>query len=118
MLRDGTQHMLAIETPGVASATCYVKRGDQQLGAVMTPGRLEVGRSRNKLEITCQAPGFADAQMKVASAWVDSAKLQMPEGYLIDYATGAMWKYPASVSITMERIPGSQPSPRRTRPVS
>lgn len=117
-LRDGTQHMLAVQTPGVTGATCYIKRGDQQLGAIMTPGRLEVGRSRHELEVTCQAPGHEQAQIKVASVWADSAKLQMPEGYVVDYATGAMWTYPASITVTMNRIPAAPTTPGRSRRVS
>ncbi len=117
-LRDGMQHTLAIETTGASTATCYVMRQDQSLGAVMTPGRIEISKSIKELDITCQAPGFADAVVKVPSEWAQNAKLQMPEGYVVDFATGAMWQHPVKVTVPMQRLPGAQEPARRGRRTS
>lgn len=102
---SGTSQTIAVETVP-AGAACTVSRQGTVLGTVgATPGSLEVSKSRQDLAVACTRPGFLPASQTVtAEAQAMAAGnilLGGGIGLAIDAATGAMNRYPSSVSLTL-----------------
>jgi hypothetical protein len=114
-LTEGLNQSVFVTTPGAEAAACILRNdaGDT-LGMVTTPGTIEIGKSRKDLVISCSKVGFEPAQKRVSSSWADRAKLQGPQGYVIDYVSGAMWNYPSRIEIVLtSTAPPQVPRARR-----
>ena len=101
---EGTSQTIALSvTP--QNASCTGSRNGEQVGTYdSASGSFHVGKSRNALTITCEAPGYRQRSIRIdsdASGWGVAGALTLDFG-LTDYATGALNKYPAQAAITLE----------------
>lgn len=105
---QGTRQTLAVTTPNAGGAQCVISRDDGRvLGRVTTPGSVQISRARSALEVRCEHAGFEPGVAQVPSAFSSRSRIQSPIGYAVDGFSGAMWSYPAEVSVTL--IPSPRP---------
>ncbi len=102
---SGTSQNVAVESIP-AGAACTISRQGAVLGTVAaTPGSLEVSKSRQDLIVACTHPDHqpasrtvvAEGQAMVAGNILIGGGI----GLAIDAATGAMNRYPGTVSLTL-----------------
>jgi len=103
---EGTSQDIQLSaTP--ASAACDAYLQGKLIGSYDSRRQtMTVRKSKNNTEIRCAAPGYRDKLVTIvseASAWGVVGALTLDFG-LIDYSTGALNKYPASLQIVMEPI--------------
>lgn len=97
---QGTHQAIALSTPNVDGATCRVSRGDKLLATVSTPSVVRLARGKQQVEITCTTASGATLARTILSRYSPCSRFQAPLGYLVDGASGAMWRYPDKVEIT------------------
>jgi hypothetical protein len=97
----GTSQMVSVSTPGVSDAQCSVRKPNYGPVPVDGSGQIRVPRNQRPLTITCDKAGFATASVTLPAEIEDNAKLELPMGYLIDYLSGARYKYAKQVAIEM-----------------
>ncbi|NKE45119.1 hypothetical protein HB662_10035 [Roseomonas frigidaquae] len=102
---SGTSQSLAIQTEPTGAA-CTVSRQGAVIGTVgATPGSVEISKSRQDLAVACTRRDFLPAsQVVVAEAQVMTAGNILLGGVIglaVDAATGAMTRYPTSVSLIL-----------------
>lgn len=105
---QGTRQTLAVTTPSANGAQCVISNDDGRvLGGVTTPGSVQISRARSTLQVRCERAGFEPGVAQVSSAFSSRSRIQSPIGYAVDGLSGAMWSYPAEVSVTL--IPSPRP---------
>lgn len=108
MFKGGGQTVQFESVP--EGATCEVSRpGDGVLyGNITTPRTITVVKDNDPLVVTCMAEGYEDVKEYIPSDFEGTAILSIifggPIGIVIDWATGAMWKYPGSYTIPMKPL--------------
>lgn len=100
-ITTGTSQMVSVSTPGVSEAQCSVRKPNYGPVPVDGSGQIRVPRNQDPLTITCDKAGFATASVTLPAEIEDNAKLELPMGYLIDYLSGARYKYAKQVSVDM-----------------
>ena len=100
---EGTDQSITVSlTP--EKATCIVTRKGTQLGSLSQKNKIiKVSKSKNDLEIECQAPGHIAENLTVessASGWgvVGCILIDL---CITDSATGALNKYPEQIAIAL-----------------
>ena len=87
------------------STVCNVSREGSPLGTVSSQKKnIYVSKSKNDLIFECTAPGYQSQTVTVessASGW-GVAGCFLIDLCITDYSTGALNKYPETVSISME----------------
>lgn len=104
-LTEDTRQTIRIETPGVTDAQCTLSQRDAETQSVSTPAEVSVHRRRYDLTVECRKSGYGVASITVRPVVADSAKYELPLGYMVDAFTGAMFRYPELVSIEMNALP-------------
>src|SRR5262249_23939562 len=113
----GTRQEVAIATTDADGALCRVE--DKQgavIATVTTPGSVRLAKSRKDLQAICQKAGYQTATATITSSYSKRSIVQPLMGYLVDGVSGAMWVYPATVSIGLTRSdapPKNQPASQR-----
>jgi hypothetical protein len=104
---EGTSQTVSVELQP-ASAHCTVHRKDQLLhevkGAVSV---IKLDKSRHPLILACSAPGYQDRKETITadpSRWGVVGAIALDFG-AVDYATGALNKYPDQISIKLDPLP-------------
>lgn len=103
----GTSQVVAVETPGTAGATCELSGGDGVKARVVTPGSVKVSKSKRDIRVTCVAPDGQQAAKTFVSAYSDASYIQLPQAYLVDGVSGAMWEYPKTLSVPFGQPAGA-----------
>jgi hypothetical protein len=97
-----------------AGASCDVRRDDATIGTVSpTPGATTVSRSSRPLQITCrraEAPAGAPAGQATVTAelnpWIfGNILFGGIIGFIVDASTGAISRYPETVTVAMPPVP-------------
>ena len=100
---EGTDQTLIIDL-SPKEATCDVKRKGVTVGKISGSNRsLNVSKSKNDLLFTCNAPGYKEQFVKIessASGW-GVASCFLVDLCITDYSTGALNKYPESLTISL-----------------
>lgn len=108
VLEDRNQQITVSSTP--AGATCKLIREGEQIGAVeSTPNVVVVERNEQDITVICSKDGWGEgAEVLVASvadrdslARYVNAYLSIGIGVLIDQATGALYRYPPSIMVSL-----------------
>lgn len=99
-IAEGTHQTVALSTPGLDNATCQVLRGSKVLATVSTPATVRLSKGRQQVQIACITPAGASITRTMVSRYSPCSRIQAPVGYLVDGASGAMWRYPEKVEIT------------------
>lgn len=127
-------HQLNVQSEP-AGATCDVRRDDATVGTVSTtPGTVTLSRSSRSVQIACRRPEApADAPAGQATVTPELNPWLFGNilfggliGIIVDSSTGAIGRYPDSVTVAMPPAPPPplpepvpEPAPaRRGRPIS
>lgn len=105
-ITEGTSQEIRVDTtPAVAS--CSGLRNGTPTGTYDPVSRIyHVDKSRNDIVFTCKAPGYRDKTVSLvseASGWGVAGALTLDFG-LIDYSTGALNKYPPTLTMALEPL--------------
>lgn len=102
---------VATDPPGAA---CVLSRNGAELGRVApTPGSLTIGKSARAIQVDCTREGHEPATATVESGFqpmtAGNILVGGVIGVVVDAGTGAMHRYPGSVSLPL--VPVSAPEP-------
>jgi hypothetical protein len=103
---EGTSQSVAISAPNIKHATCSLSGGDKISLTVTLPSTVHIPKSRNNIEVVCNAPGQAPVSKVLKSSYSNLSIVESPLGYPIDAISGAMWDYPRKLII---RFGGQEP---------
>ncbi len=104
-LKEGAKQTIAIDTPDAPGAECAVSTvKGKVVAALTTPGQVRLRSRKSALSVVCRRDGFAEANQTVTSTFNKRSRFQGPEGMLVDAISGAMWRFPAVLSIQMRPI--------------
>jgi hypothetical protein len=110
-ITDGTSQTLIIPvTP--KEARCSVVRSDVELGTITgTSPTITVSKGARDIIVNCSAPGYLNKSSRLVSSTQTEGMMSVLflDFGITDMVTGAMWKYPASSSIVLERDPSALP---------
>jgi hypothetical protein len=102
---EGTSQSIMVDL-SPQEATCVAFRDGTQIASVGGTNRtMNVQKSRHDIILRCSAPGHQTADSKVessASGWGVVGAVTLDFG-VVDYATGALNKYPNSVTVALVR---------------
>lgn len=106
----GTSQNVAIDTPGVASATCELTSPAIATQTIVTPATLVLEKSQHNVTVTCHKACYQDGVGVIPSYTealaAGNVVLGGVVGLGVDAATGAMNKYADRTSIVMVPIQG------------
>jgi len=108
----GSSETIAISTVPANHAVCTLSnpRGKWR---VSTPGRVKVKRSEDDMDVTCQAPGYADATGTISSdfeTWaLGNVLIGGLVGLVVDWSTGAVNRYEHRFEVPMSPAEGVPP---------
>lgn len=113
-LTQGTSQTINFSvTP--SNATCTVTRdGEGELGSLSRSQRaLTVSKDKDDLIVSCQAPGYAEKTQRVRSTTQTEGMMSFLflDLGITDMVTGAMWAYPAVVSVAMQPLDQAPAAP-------
>lgn len=102
---EGTSQTIHVNvTP--QSASCEAFRGGSRIGIYDPVSQnMTISKSRNDMTVKCAAPGYRERAVDFASsasAWGVTGGILLDAG-IVDYATGALNKYDATITIVLER---------------
>jgi hypothetical protein len=114
-ITKGTTQVVAVDTPGVPSATCTIttQSGPQ---VVTTPGTVTLKKGADPLPIACVKDCYVNGQSIIPSNAEAMAAGNVIFGGVIglgvDAASGALNKYPDMVTVAMSPDPSCRPQLR------
>jgi hypothetical protein len=120
-ITEGTSQEIRVDvTPAVAS--CSGLRKGAPTGTYDPVSHIyHVDKSRNDIIFTCKSLGYRDKTVSLvseASGWGVAGALTLDFG-LIDYSTGALNKYPPTLTMTLEPLsPALVSAPAEGRPAA
>jgi hypothetical protein len=104
-ITDGTSQTLIFNlTP--SEVICHVTRDGAELGSVTgRQNTLTVSKSAKDVIVSCKANGYVPKTQRLVSSTQTSGVVGgvFLDLGITDMITGAMWKYPADVSIVLEK---------------
>lgn len=105
-ITQGTQQAISFKLEP-KDTICEVSRvGDGKLGRVSSSSStLYVGKDKDDIIVVCNAPGYEQSTTKVVSGATGAGVT----GVLLDFGitdmiTGAMYRYPEDVTISLSRV--------------
>ena len=109
-LAMGTSQEIVVLTPDADHATCTVsEQSGGVVASVTTPGVVRLSRSRKAVQLNCRNERYQAATVTIRSKFASASMVQVPVGYLVDGASGAMWEYPSKVVVAMTPTTASVP---------
>jgi hypothetical protein len=118
-ITDGTTQTLIIPVQP-KEARCSVMRNDVELGQVTgTSSTITVSKGSRDIIVNCAAPGYLNKSARLVSSTQTEGMMSVLflDFGITDMVTGAMWKYPSSSTIVLERDPAFSP-PAAAAPAS
>lgn len=109
-LSDSVQEV-AFETPGAQGAECAVYVEGLRF-SVSPPQSINLPNSRHNLEVTCKAPGYREQTIYIKPHFSDTSLLNVANagaGFVLDYASDALFKYPDVIRVDFTDTPVSDP---------
>ena len=100
-ITTGTHQSLTVLTPGVESTECFVLQDKSAPLPVPANGTVTISRNSRPLTIECRKDGYYAAQTTLSPGIDAHAKVEFATGYVIDYLSGAMYRFPDTVSLVM-----------------
>lgn len=107
---NGNNQNVNVNTGTVTGADCHAVGGSKNAvnKTFQTPADIRFPRSSKTIEITCDKVGYASASQtisgKVEGSTAGNLVMGGPIGLGVDGLTGAIYKYPDSVTIEMELL--------------
>jgi hypothetical protein len=110
-ITDGTNQTIIIPVQP-REARCNVVRNDVELGVITgTQQTITVSKGARDIILNCSAPGYINKSARLVSTTQTEGMMSFLflDLGITDMVTGAMWKYPQSTSIILERDPAAAP---------
>jgi len=113
---NGSNQLVAFDTGEVVGANCVATGGSSNAvnESFVTPAEVKIPRSKKILIVECNKPGFQTGEERVAGQVEGSTGgnilLGGPIGVGVDALTGAIYKYPDTISVEMIQIGVSSPT--------
>lgn len=110
-ITDGTTQTLIIPVQP-KEARCSVVRNDVELGQITgSQQTITISKGARDVLVTCNAPGYLQKVSRLVSTTQTEGMMSFLflDLGITDMVTGAMWKYPQSSSISLERDPSVSP---------
>lgn len=110
---NGTNQSIAFNTGNVTGADCELTGGSEFAVSenFVSPADVQVPRSKKALQLSCSKAGYETAKKTVNSKVEATTGGNLLIGGFIgagvDAATGALYKYPETVSLLMQKLTGS-----------
>jgi hypothetical protein len=99
-LSQGTRQEITVALPDSVDGRCAIRAPNgRQLHEGPSPLRVTIDRGRQTLKAECEANGLGKATADIKSSFTSRARIQAPLGYAVDGLSGAMWTYPAQVTV-------------------
>ncbi|RAK52695.1 hypothetical protein [Phenylobacterium deserti] len=106
-LTQGTSQEIAVVTPGVEGAHCVITDANRKVATLMAGNtRAKLSRGRRPLMVRCEKAGFQPGVAEIKASMSSRSRVQAPLGYAVDGLSGAMWSYPAEVTVTLSPSAG------------
>ncbi len=114
----GTTQQLTVNT-APQGGTCVLSRGGKQIAQVATtPGTVNISKSNQDIDVTCNKAGFPKAVARLNSELEPMTFGNILIGGLIgvavDYSTGAINKYQPTITVPLD--PNARPLPNQPTP--
>lgn len=110
----GSSQNIAISTPPTTGASCTLTN-PRGTWTVVSPGSVEVKRSKENIEINCKKDGFTDAKNFIPSGFQGWTAGNLLIGGIIglgvDSATGSINDYPSAFAVQMTPLPAASLTP-------
>lgn len=100
---EGTEQTIQVNA-NPKDTTCVAKRQGEIIGSTGGSNQtLHISKSRHDVYMSCSAPGFQEATTKMVSSASTGgvASVFFFDLGITDYATGALNKYPKSVTVNL-----------------
>ena len=117
---NGSNQSVTVSTdpPG---ASCRLSRQTETLGAIpITPGSVQVSKSKNDMVVTCEKPGYLTAVVSRSSSFggatFGNILLGGGVGIIVDAASGANYTYPSEIHVAMAPTAAAAPTASITPP--
>jgi hypothetical protein len=108
----GTTQSVSVNTPPTQGATCTLT-SSEGTWYITSPGSVEVGKTKNNLDINCTKDGFHNATASIEPQFQAATFGNVLAGGLVgvavDAASGANYEYPSPIDVQM--TPSNQPMP-------
>jgi hypothetical protein len=123
-ITKGTTQVVAVNTPGVAGATCTLTSEAIGSQVVVTPGAVTLEKSKESVAVKCTKECYIDGGGVIASNMeamtAGNIILGGVIGLGVDAASGAMNKYTPEIQVVMTpiqgcRVPGASPAVSRRK---
>lgn len=99
-LSQGAHQDLVVALPdGMAGRCAIFAANGRKLHEGPSPLRVSIDRGRQTLKAECEADGLGKSTADIKSSFTSRSRIQMPLGYAVDGLSGAMWTYPAQVTV-------------------
>ena len=107
----GTSQRIVLDT-NPQGASCDVQQGGIMVAHVpRTPDMVDVSKSSAAIEVTCSKPGYHTqrlTEISGANGWVfGNLVIGGLVGVVIDFGSGAAYRYQPSMAMDLDREPGS-----------
>lgn len=110
----GSSQNIAITSQPATGASCTLSN-PRGTWTVVTPGSVEVKRSKENIEINCKKDGFQDSKAFIPSGFQGWTAGNLLIGGVIglgvDAATGSVNDYPATFAVTLNPLPAASLTP-------
>ena len=111
-LVEGTNQSVTVSTdpPG---ASCILSRHGETVGAIaLTPGSVQVSKSKDDVSVACQRQGFQTATVSRSPSFGGATFGNIIAGgvvgVVVDAASGANYTYPSEIHVSLAPV---QPAP-------
>lgn len=113
-MTKGTTQVVAVNTPGVAGATCTLTSEAIGSQLVVTPGTVTLEKSKESVAVKCSKECYVEGGGVIASNMEGMTAGNIILGGVIglgvDAASGAMNKYTPEIQVVMTPIQGCRPA--------
>ena len=113
---NGSNQMVKFNTGDVVGADCVATGGSEFAlnEKFTTPAEVKLPRSKKKVDVTCTKAGYKTGTKsfhgKVEGSTAGNVILGGGIGVGVDALTGAIYKYPGTIVIPMEKIGAMSPT--------
>ncbi len=110
---NGTNQSIDFNTGDVTEASCLITGGENGTvnASFTSPATLSLPRSKKVINIDCNKAGYKDASITVDSKYeASTAGNVLAGGFIglgVDAMTGALYKYPGTITIPMVALNGA-----------
>jgi hypothetical protein len=109
-ITQGTNQVISFSIDPTEAKCSIVNKDGATLGTVTGRSNLlQVSKGASDLVVNCQADGFEQKTTRIVSSTQAAGVIGVVIDFgIVDMLTGAMWKYPDHVSISMDKITKKQ----------